>query len=62
MWKVGDMAGHGGSDDERAGSALLEVVANGLCAVEGSIEIGLDDFVPLLDRAVKDACNQAVRM
>lgn len=48
------MAGHRGGDDEGAGSALLEVGADRLCAVECAVEIGLDDFVPGIDRAVQD--------
>ena len=47
--EVGDVAGHGGRDDEGAGSSLLEVLADGLRAVEGSVEIGLDDFHPCID-------------
>jgi len=49
------MSGHGGGDDEAAGTTLLEVCSDGLCAVEGSIEISLNNLVPGLDRAVKDA-------
>lgn len=53
--EVGNVAGHGRRDDEAPGATLLEVMADGLGAVEGSGEIGLDDFVPVLDAAVKDA-------
>lgn len=60
--EVGDVTGHGGGDDERTGSALLEVVADCLGAVEGSVEIGLDDFVPCLNGAVEDACDGDVSM
>ena len=48
------MSGHGRRNDETSCAALLEVVADGLSAVEGSIEIGLDDLVPGLDRAVQN--------
>lgn len=47
--EVGNVAGHRGGDDEGSGSTFLEMCANGLCAVEGSVEIGLDDFVPGID-------------
>jgi hypothetical protein len=56
------VAGHRGGDDERAGSALLEVCADGLCAVEGSVEIGLDNFVPGFDGAVEDTLMDALAL
>lgn len=52
---VGDVAGHGGGDDKRAAAALFEVVAHGFGAVEGAVQVCLDDFVPVLDGAIKDA-------
>ena len=52
---VGNVAGHGGGDDEGASAALFEVVADGFGAVEGAVEVGLDDFHPVFDRAVEDA-------
>ena len=52
---VGDVAGHGGGDDEGAGATLFEVVADGFGAVEGAVEVGLDDFHPVFDGAVEDA-------
>jgi hypothetical protein len=55
LGEVGDVAGHGGGDDEGAGSALLEVVADGLGAVEGTVQVDLDNVVPGLDGAVEDA-------
>lgn len=55
LGEVGDVAGHGGGDDEAAGASLLEVGAYGLCTVECAIEIGLDDLVPGLDGALEDA-------
>ena len=55
LGEIGNVAGHGGGDDEAAGAALLEVVADGLGAVEGAVEVGLDDLVPGLDGAVEDA-------
>ena len=55
LGEVGDVAGHGSGDDEGAGASLLEVVANGLGAVEGAVQVDLDDVVPGLDGAVEDA-------
>lgn len=55
LGEVGDVAGHGGGDDEAAGATLLEVGAYGLCTVECAVEIGLDDLVPGLDGALEDA-------
>jgi hypothetical protein len=55
LWEVGDVTGHGGGDDQAARLAFLEVVAHGLSAVEGAVQVGLDDFVPRLDRGVEDA-------
>lgn len=52
--KVGDVARHGGSNDKRAGAALLEMMPNGFGAVKGTGEIGGNDFLPGLNRAVKD--------
>jgi hypothetical protein len=53
--EVGDVARHAGRDDEAALAALLEVRADGFGAVERAVEVGLDDLVPVLDRAVQDA-------
>lgn len=49
------MARHGGCDDETARAALFEVCADGFGAVEGAVEVGLDDFVPGFDGAIEDA-------
>lgn len=54
MGKVGNVAGHGGCDDQGAGATLFEVVADGLGAVEGAVQIGLDDLIPLVNGAVQD--------
>ena len=54
LGEVGNVAGHGGGNDQRAGATLFEVVTDGLGAVEGPVEIGLDDFIPVLDGAVQD--------
>lgn len=54
LGEVGNVARHGGGDDEGAGSALLEVVADGLGAVEGTVQVDLDNVVPGLDGAVED--------
>ena len=55
LGEVGNVPRHGGSDDEGSSTAFLEVVTDGLGAVKGSVEIGLDDLIPLLDGAIKDA-------
>lgn len=52
--EVGDVAGHGGSDDKGASAALLEVLADGLGAVGGTVEIDLDDMVPILGGTIDD--------
>lgn len=54
LWEVGNVAGHGRSDDQRSSTALLEVGADSLGAVEGTVEIDVDDVVPGLDGAVKN--------
>lgn len=51
---VDNVARHGGSNDERAAALLLEVGANGLGAVRGSVEIDLDDLVPGLRGSIND--------
>lgn len=55
LGEVGNVTGHGGGDDQASGAALFEVVADSLGAVEGTGQIGLDDFVPVFDGAVQDA-------
>jgi hypothetical protein len=45
---------HGGSDDQRAGLSLLEVVTNSLSAVEDTSQIGVNDLLPVLNAGVKD--------
>lgn len=52
---VGDVARHGGSDDERAVATLLEVESNRTCAVECSSQVGGDDLVPLLNSGIENA-------
>lgn len=51
---VCNVAGHGRSDDEAASAALLEVVADSLCAVESTVQVGLDDLHPVVDSAIED--------
>lgn len=51
---VGDVAGHGGGDDEGAVALLLEEGADGLGAVGGAVEVDLDNVVPVGSRAVDD--------
>ena len=53
--KVGNVAGHGGSNNKTSGATLLEVVAHSLGTVEATRQIGLDHLVPVFDRAIKDA-------
>src|SRR5690242_3971909 len=52
--EVGNVAGHGGSYDKRTGLALAEVKTNSTCAVKGTGQISLNDFVPLLNGSVED--------
>lgn len=53
--EIGNVARHGGGDDETSSSTFLEVMANGLGTVEAAREVGLDDLVPVFDRAIKNA-------
>jgi hypothetical protein len=46
---VGNVTRHGGGDDQAAGLAFSEVKTDSPGAVEGSVQVGLDDLVPLLD-------------
>lgn len=55
LGEVGDVARHGGGDDQRAVALLLEDGADGLGAVGRAVEVGVDDAVPLLLGAVDDA-------
>ena len=57
LGEVGNVTRHGCGDDERSAAAFLEVGTDGFGAVEGSVEIGLDDFVPRLGGAVEDTCR-----
>ena len=54
MWVVGNVAGHGGRNDEGAGLALAEVVPYGFGAVECASQIGINDFPPCLHACVQD--------
>ena len=54
LGEVGDVTGHGGSDDERSSLALTEVKTDSTCAVEGTSQVGLDDLVPLLNRGIEN--------
>lgn len=53
--EVGDEAAHARRDDEGAGLSLAEVEADGAGAVEGAVQVGVDDLVPGLDGGVQDA-------
>lgn len=55
LGEIGNVTGHGRGDDQASGAALFEVVADSLGAVEGTGQIGLDDFVPVFNGAVQDA-------
>ena len=46
LGEIGDVAGHGGRDDEGSSLALTEVVAHGFGAVECASQVGVDDFLP----------------
>ena len=52
--EVGNVAGHGGRDDEGAGLALAEMVAHGFSAVECTSQICINDFLPRLHACVQD--------
>jgi len=51
---VGDVAGHGGGDNERAVALLLEDGADGLGAVGCAVEVDLDNVVPVGSRTIDD--------
>jgi hypothetical protein len=52
---VGDVAGHGGSDDKGAGLALAEVQTDSTSAVVSTSQIGFNHLVPLLNSSIEDA-------
>lgn len=54
LGEVGDVAGHGGRDDEGAVALLLEVSADGFGAVGGAVQVNLDDLVPGGGRSLND--------
>ena len=56
LGKIGDVAGHGGRDDEGSSFALAEVVTHGFGAVECAGQVGVDDFPPSLHACVQDSC------
>lgn len=51
---VGDVAGHGGGNNEGAVALLAEESADGLGAVGGAVEVDLDNVVPVGSGAVND--------
>jgi len=53
--EVGDEAGHGCRDDQGSGFALAEVHPDGAGAVGASVQVGVDDLLPLCDGGVEDA-------
>lgn len=54
LGEVGNVARHGGSDNERAVALLLEDSTNSLGAVGSTVQVGVDDTVPLFLGAVND--------
>jgi hypothetical protein len=52
--EVGNVTGHGGSDDQAASAPLSEMKTNSPSAVECSVQISLDNLVPCLDGAIQD--------
>jgi hypothetical protein len=52
--EIGNVTGHGGSDDQGTSATLLEVIANSSCAVEDTSQVSVDDLLPVLNGAVKD--------
>lgn len=55
LGEVGDVARHGGCDDEATRATLLEVSTDSLGTVEGTRQIGLNDLFPVLHGAVENA-------
>lgn len=55
LGKVGDVAGHGGSNDEGSSFALAEVVTHGFGAVECAGQVSVDDFPPCLHACVQNS-------
>lgn len=54
LGEVGDVARHGGGDDEGAAALLLEVSADGLGTVGGTVKVDLNDLVPVGSGTVDD--------
>lgn len=54
LGEVGDVTRHRCRDDEGSSAASLEVVANSLGTVKGSVQISLDNLIPCLDSAIED--------
>lgn len=52
--EVGNVAGHGGGDDEASSLSLSEVQTSSSGAVVDTGQIGLDDLLPLLDGSIED--------
>lgn len=52
---VGDETGHGCGNDQGPRLALAEMQPDGAGAVGASVQVGVDDFLPLLDGSVEDA-------
>lgn len=55
LGEVGDVARHGGCDNEATGATLLEVGADSLGTVEGTSQVGLNNLLPVLDGAVENS-------
>ena len=55
LGKVRNVPAHGRGDDEGTLLLLAEVEADGTGAVEGAVQVGVDDLVPILDTRIQDA-------
>jgi hypothetical protein len=52
--EVGNVTRHGGCNDEGSSSTLLEVVTDSLGTVEDTVQVGLDDLMPVLSATLED--------
>lgn len=53
--EIGNVPTHARGDDEGALVVLAEMQADGAGAVEGPVQVGVDDLVPRLDARIQDA-------
>lgn len=52
--EIGNVTRHGRCNDKRSSSTLLEVVTNSLGTVEDTVQVGLNNLMPVFSAAVKD--------